>query len=125
MHSYSCFHRSLPSAAAKQRTRSLLASPSLPEDSFPLATLAPTRSMTKTRPCETAGPAKPPPIGCLHSTFSPSDGNFSRMPVSRHTPSRLGPSHCGQSAADKGEPAHRNAINAEATRVYVLTHFIR
>jgi hypothetical protein len=32
-----------------------------------------------------------------------SEENFSTMPLSRHTPSRCGPSHCGQSSA-KHEP---------------------
>src|SRR5688500_14138031 len=38
-------------------------------------------------------------MGTRHNTFGPPSGNRSKMPVSRHTESRFGPSHCGQSSA--------------------------
>src|SRR6516164_7214432 len=38
-------------------------------------------------------------MGVRHSTLGPPAGNFSTIPLSRHTPSRFGPSHCGQSSA--------------------------
>src|SRR5712692_6285425 len=44
-------------------------------------------------------------MGRFHRTFGPSLGNLSRMPVSRQTPSRLGPSHCGQSSPRAGATA--------------------
>src|ERR1700687_3501502 len=37
-------------------------------------------------------------MGVRQTIFGPSLENLSRMPVSRQTPSRLGPSHCGQSS---------------------------
>src|SRR6266550_8895490 len=38
-------------------------------------------------------------MGVRQRTGGPPLGNFSTMPVSRHTASRCGPSHCGQSSA--------------------------
>src|SRR5215211_2056832 len=49
-------------------------------------------------PLATAGPAYPIPIGSFHTCFGPPAGNLSTSPVSRHTPSRFSPSHCGQSS---------------------------
>src|ERR1700733_1289421 len=38
-------------------------------------------------------------MGVRQRTFGPSGGNLASKPVSRQTPSRFGPSHCGQSSA--------------------------
>src|SRR5579883_2493810 len=38
------------------------------------------------------------PIGVRQRRVGPSFGNAATMPVSRQTPSRCGPSHCGQSS---------------------------
>src|SRR5437879_5185696 len=50
-------------------------------------------------------------MGVRHRTLGPPLGNFSRMPVSRQTPSRFGPSHCGQSSPRAAGPATIPAIS--------------
>src|SRR5260370_16674036 len=67
--------------------------------SDPLLLSARVKSVTKTRPSATDGPANPPLIGVRHWIVKPSLGNSSSMPDSFQTPSRLLPRHSGQSSA--------------------------
>jgi len=53
-------------------------------------------------PFETIGVEKPNPTGASHFGVRPVEGKEVRMPVSVQALSRLGPRHCGQSAASKG-----------------------
>jgi hypothetical protein len=66
----------------------------------------------KTRPCATTGPEKPLPTFARQRTSSPEAGMASMMPVSRHTPSRFGPRHCGQSSARTARNDSNDKLNA-------------
>ena len=71
----------------------------------------------------TAGPAYPPPTGTRHRTRGPPSGNFSATPASRHTPSRCGPSHCGQSSALTVPGASSNAGRmSKSSRFNIILH---
>src|SRR5207249_7485233 len=52
-------------------------------------------------PPATTGPLKPSPTVFSQTTGGPLSGHDLTRPVSAETPSRLGPSHCGQSAAKR------------------------
>ena len=79
--------------------------------------------MTNTRPPATAGPAYLPPTGVRQSIFNPSLGKWSIKPVLRQTPSRRGPSHCGQSSARMAE-THPHKTNV-ARRVFLMLNRIK
>src|SRR3974390_1991718 len=99
-HSYSYFHTNFPSASSRQSTRSRpRIEPRWNGSEGLLASAARRRSVTYTRPLATAGPESPGPMLVRQQTGGPFVGNFSTMPDSRHTESRLGPSHWGQSSA--------------------------
>ena len=58
---------------------------------------------------------------CASRTGGPLVGNFSTMPDSRQTESRLGPSHCGQSSANSLSPPRSQSTprqHAPALRMY-------
>ena len=60
-------------------------------------------------------------------TGGPLVGNFSTMPDSRQTESRLGPSHCGQSSANRALPARNQAQNAPRRKLQIrcmATHYM-
>src|SRR6188508_1919423 len=50
------------------------------------------------------------PTGFRHTTFGPPAGSRSTIPVSRQTPSRFGPSHCGQSSARDTDTNERASV---------------
>src|ERR1035441_7825570 len=54
------------------------------------------------------------------STGGPFVGNFSRMPDSRQTESRAGPSHCGQSSANSALPRRNEAQNAPRVMIEIM-----
>ena len=81
------------------------------------------KSVTKTRPSATTGPAKPPLTGVRQTTFRPSAGNRSMMPSSVHTPTRPAPRHSGQSAANSDVPtsaAHSTAVTHSSRNVRIV-----
>src|SRR6516165_5414575 len=99
-HGYVCDQSKSPDRASKQSTRSV---PPISGRAFGALILfvsaAVTKSATYTFPSATAGPEYPPAIFFSQRTFGPATGNLSSIPVSRHTESRFGPSHWGQSSA--------------------------
>src|SRR5580704_10656590 len=58
-------------------------------------------------------------MGLRHLMFGPPLGNLSRMPVSRQTPSRWGPSHCGQSSARAQQ--HRTTRHGRASNFWMVS----
>src|ERR1700736_6092713 len=54
-------------------------------------------------------------MGVRQAIFAPSLENLSRMPDSRQTPSRFGPSHCGQSSVGSWLGAAEDATSSEET----------
>src|SRR5450432_2138024 len=87
--------------------------------SVPLVLRTVVKSLTKTRPSATAGPAKPPLIGVRHSMARPDFGNVSMTPDSSQTPRRPLPRHSGQSSARswKAESAARTRRSFRIVRV--------
>src|SRR5262245_50957525 len=76
-----------------------------------------TRSITYTRPLATVGPQYPELIGARHLGVSSLVANFCTIPVSRHTPSRLAPRHCGQSSAWQILEAMLTMVNKAKVRM--------